>query len=363
MIRFGVLGCGRIGRMHADNLAAHPKAELAWAYDVARPAAVAVAEAHGCRVAGTVAEVLDDTGVDAVLIASSTDTHVELITAAAKAHKAILCEKPIDLDIAKVDACWKEIGGLGVPIQIGFNRRYDPSFAEVQKRDPRRRDRRPAPGDHHQPRPRDPARRLHEGRRRPPARHDHPRFRPRPLPARRGAGRGRGVRQRPDRAGGTRPGRERHRHDPPAHRQRPAVLHHQLQQGHLRLRPADRGRGRARHAQGREPPRHHASSAGTASAPRPRTRSSTSSSSATARPMSASSTTSSTPSRRAAPATRASRPAGGRCCWPTRPTSRSRAGRSCGWQVKGGALVAMAEPARPPTRCATAGSRLHLHQQ
>ena len=52
MIRFAVLGCGRIGRMHADNLAAHPKAELAWAYDVQRPAAVAVAEAHGCRVAG-----------------------------------------------------------------------------------------------------------------------------------------------------------------------------------------------------------------------------------------------------------------------------------------------------------------------
>ena len=92
-----------------------------------------MAEAHGCRVARTVDEALDDTGVDAVLIASSTDTHVELITAAAKAHKAILCEKPIDLDIAKVDACWKEIGGLGVPIQIGFNRRYDPSFAAVQK--------------------------------------------------------------------------------------------------------------------------------------------------------------------------------------------------------------------------------------
>ena len=133
MIRFAVLGCGRIGKMHADNLAAHPKAQLAWAYDVARPAAVAVAEAHGCRVAGTVAEALADPAVDAVLIASSTDTHVELITASAKAGKAILCEKPIDLDIAKVDACWAEIGHLGVPIQIGFNRRYDPSFAEVAR--------------------------------------------------------------------------------------------------------------------------------------------------------------------------------------------------------------------------------------
>ena len=133
MIRFGILGCGRIGRMHADNLAAHPKAALAWAYDTDRAAALAVAEKHGCGVAGSVAEVLGDGGVDAVLIASSTDTHVQLITASAKAGKAILCEKPIDLDIAKVDACWREIGHLGVPIQIGFNRRYDPSFAEVQR--------------------------------------------------------------------------------------------------------------------------------------------------------------------------------------------------------------------------------------
>ena len=107
MIQFAVLGCGRIGRMHADNLAAHARAELVWAFDVQRPAAVAVAEAHGCRVAGSVGEALADGSVDAVLIASSTDTHVELITAAAKAGQAILCEKPIDLDIAKVDACWQ----------------------------------------------------------------------------------------------------------------------------------------------------------------------------------------------------------------------------------------------------------------
>jgi myo-inositol 2-dehydrogenase / D-chiro-inositol 1-dehydrogenase len=133
MIRFALLGCGRIGRMHADNLAAQPEAELVWAYDTQRAAAAAVAERHGCRLAGTAAEVLADGGVDAVLIASSTDTHVELITAAAKAGKAILCEKPIDLDLAKVDACWAEIGALGVPIQIGFNRRYDPSFAEVAR--------------------------------------------------------------------------------------------------------------------------------------------------------------------------------------------------------------------------------------
>jgi myo-inositol 2-dehydrogenase/D-chiro-inositol 1-dehydrogenase len=133
MIRFAVLGCGRIGQMHADNVAAHPKAELAAAYDVHQPAAEAVARRHGCKLARTIDEVLGDGSVDAVLIASSTDTHVALITAAAKAGKAILCEKPIDLDIVKVDACWREIGGLDVPIQIGFNRRFDPSFAAVEK--------------------------------------------------------------------------------------------------------------------------------------------------------------------------------------------------------------------------------------
>lgn len=133
MIRFALFGCGRIGRMHAGNLATHPQAALLWAYDVQAPAAEAVAAKHGCKVARTVEEALADREVDAVLIASSTDTHVTLITAAAKAGKAILCEKPIDLDIQKVDACWAEIGHLDVPIQIGFNRRFDPSFAAVQQ--------------------------------------------------------------------------------------------------------------------------------------------------------------------------------------------------------------------------------------
>ena len=133
MIRFALLGCGRIGRMHALNVAAHPKAQLAWAYDVSTPAAQQISVELGCRLARSVDEALAADDVDAVLIASSTDTHVQLITAAAKAGKAILCEKPIDLDIRKVDACWAEIGALGIPIQIGFNRRYDPSFAAVER--------------------------------------------------------------------------------------------------------------------------------------------------------------------------------------------------------------------------------------
>lgn len=133
MLKFALFGCGRIGRMHADFIAAHPTAELAWVYDVHRPAAEEIGARHGARIAASPDDALADPAVGAVLIASSTDTHVDLLTRAAKAGKAILCEKPIDLDIKKVDACWQEIGKLGVPIQIGFNRRFDPSFAEVRR--------------------------------------------------------------------------------------------------------------------------------------------------------------------------------------------------------------------------------------
>jgi myo-inositol 2-dehydrogenase/D-chiro-inositol 1-dehydrogenase len=134
MLGFALFGCGRIGRMHAGFVAAHPRAELVRVFDVHRPAAEVVAAETGARVAETVEEALADPAVSAVLIASSTDTHVDLITRSAEAGKAILCEKPIDLDLRKVDACWQRIGHLGVPIQIGFNRRFDPSFAALARR-------------------------------------------------------------------------------------------------------------------------------------------------------------------------------------------------------------------------------------
>lgn len=132
MIRFGLFGCGRIGRMHADTIAAHPRAELRMVYDVIPAVAAAVATRHDCVAASDVDQILNSGEVDAVLIASSTDTHVELITRAAKAKKAILCEKPIDLDIDKVNACQAEIAAYDPIVQIGFNRRFDPSFKAIQ---------------------------------------------------------------------------------------------------------------------------------------------------------------------------------------------------------------------------------------
>src|ERR1700751_5928091 len=87
MVRFAVLGCGRIGRMHARNLKAHPRAELVIVYDVVSKAAEETAALLGARVAGSVDEALATQGVDAVFIASSTDTHVDLLTRSAKAGK------------------------------------------------------------------------------------------------------------------------------------------------------------------------------------------------------------------------------------------------------------------------------------
>lgn len=131
MLRFALLGAGRIGRMHAENLDRHPKASLARVYDVAADAAKEVAARHGAEASASVDEALADPAVDAVLIASSTDTHIDLIQRAVEAGKAVLCEKPIDLDIARVDACWERIKDKSPRVMIGFNRRFDPSFKAV----------------------------------------------------------------------------------------------------------------------------------------------------------------------------------------------------------------------------------------
>ncbi|HSA79290.1 MAG TPA: inositol 2-dehydrogenase [Geminicoccaceae bacterium] len=134
MVKFAVLGCGRIGRMHALNLARHPRAELVYVYDIAGDAAGATADATGARRAGEVDEILAAPEVEAVLIASSTDTHLDLLVRAVEAGKAVLCEKPIDLDLAKVDASWERIKGRKPTIMVGFNRRFDPSFKALRDR-------------------------------------------------------------------------------------------------------------------------------------------------------------------------------------------------------------------------------------
>lgn len=131
MIKFCQFGVGLIGSVHAANIAKNPKASLRYVMDLDAGAARRAAKKYGAEVATDVASALADPEVDAVLIASPTNTHAQLLPAAAKAGKAIFCEKPIDLDIKRVDDCLREIEKAGVPVAIGFNRRFDPSHRAV----------------------------------------------------------------------------------------------------------------------------------------------------------------------------------------------------------------------------------------
>lgn len=132
-VRMGVIGTGRIGSMHADLLARQvPGAEVTWVNDVHAPSAAAVAARLQVS-AGSVEDLLGAADVDAVAICTSTDTHADLIVAAADAGKAIFCEKPVSLDLAEVDRALAAVEAAGVPFQIGFNRRFDPAHAAVAR--------------------------------------------------------------------------------------------------------------------------------------------------------------------------------------------------------------------------------------
>jgi myo-inositol 2-dehydrogenase / D-chiro-inositol 1-dehydrogenase len=131
-LRVGVIGVGRIGRMHADLLARQVAgAEVSAVHDAREQAARNVAEELGVTAVTDVEELLGSSEVDAVAICSSTDTHADLIVAAARAGKAIFCEKPVSLELAEVDRALSAVEEAGVPFQIGFNRRFDPAHAAV----------------------------------------------------------------------------------------------------------------------------------------------------------------------------------------------------------------------------------------
>ncbi|HST41460.1 MAG TPA: inositol 2-dehydrogenase [Conexibacter sp.] len=132
-LRVGVLGVGRIGRMHADLLHRQVAGvRVSRIHDAYAPAAAEVGARLGVAVADSTAALLSADDVDAVAICTSTDTHVELIVAAAQAGKAIFCEKPISLDLAEMDRALTAVEAAGVPFQIGFNRRFDPAHASVR---------------------------------------------------------------------------------------------------------------------------------------------------------------------------------------------------------------------------------------
>lgn len=112
--------------MHAANIVAHSRAELATVYDIDESSAEAVAARHGVRASRSADEIFASADVDAVLVATVTDTHADYIEKAVAAGKPVLCEKPIDLSLERVNRCAEAIWSKGVPVQIGFNRRFDP---------------------------------------------------------------------------------------------------------------------------------------------------------------------------------------------------------------------------------------------
>lgn len=133
-IRIALIGTGRIGQVHARSVAAIDDVELTWVCDPFQESATALAARYGGRVTTDTAEVFAADDVDAVIIASPTSTHVDLIRQSIESAKPALCEKPIDLDIAKVDALRPLAAASSVPLALGFNRRFDPHFAAIHRR-------------------------------------------------------------------------------------------------------------------------------------------------------------------------------------------------------------------------------------
>ncbi|MEP6776077.1 MAG: inositol 2-dehydrogenase [Chloroflexota bacterium] len=133
-LNMGLIGAGRIGRVHAENLSLRiPAADLRVVADV-DAAAAADCAAH-YRIPRSLADyhaVLDDPDVQAVVICSSTDTHARIIEDAARAGKHIFCEKPIALGLEAIDSALAAVERAGVKLQIGFNRRFDASYARVR---------------------------------------------------------------------------------------------------------------------------------------------------------------------------------------------------------------------------------------
>ncbi|HWG70429.1 MAG TPA: inositol 2-dehydrogenase [Steroidobacteraceae bacterium] len=133
MIEVAIFGAGRIGKIHAGNLVRQPGVRLKYVSDVNVQAAEELAARHGAAVT-TVDTALADSGLGAVLIASSTDTHADLLSRAAAAGKAIFCEKPVDLALARARACATAVTKAKVTCMVGFQRRFDPTFEALKTR-------------------------------------------------------------------------------------------------------------------------------------------------------------------------------------------------------------------------------------
>jgi myo-inositol 2-dehydrogenase/D-chiro-inositol 1-dehydrogenase len=129
MHKLALIGAGRIGRIHAANALAHPELALAYVVDPLRANAEAVCAATGAKLA-SVEDVLGDPGLAGVIIASSTDTHLDYCLRAHAAGKGIFCEKPVDMNLARAESAEAQLAGAR--LFVGFNRRFDPSFQRLK---------------------------------------------------------------------------------------------------------------------------------------------------------------------------------------------------------------------------------------
>jgi myo-inositol 2-dehydrogenase/D-chiro-inositol 1-dehydrogenase len=133
VLKIAVIGTGFIGSVHARNIARHPGAELVAVNDANFEFAKKAADATGARAVADIAEIFDNKNIGAVLIATPTNTHVEYLKRAARAGKAIYCEKPIGLDYREAEEAVSAVRAAGVPVMLGFNRRFDASHAAVKQ--------------------------------------------------------------------------------------------------------------------------------------------------------------------------------------------------------------------------------------
>src|SRR6266700_3984830 len=134
-LKMGLIGAGRIGRIHAEHLTSRiPSADLIMVADALGEAARECAERYAIPFATPdYRAVLDRSDIQAVVIGSSTDTHARIIEEAAQAGKHIFCEKPIALDLSSIDQALDAVERAGVQLQIGFNRRFDANYARVRQ--------------------------------------------------------------------------------------------------------------------------------------------------------------------------------------------------------------------------------------
>ncbi|MDA9606661.1 Gfo/Idh/MocA family oxidoreductase [Candidatus Pelagibacter sp.] len=134
LINIALFGLGRIGQMHADNLIANPNFNLKYIFDIDLKLSKKLSKKYNCAAIEAPSFAFKDKGIKCIFIASSTATHLKFIEEGVKNKKIIFCEKPLDLDLKKINACQKRIEKFNPKIQIGFNRRCDPGHGSLKKK-------------------------------------------------------------------------------------------------------------------------------------------------------------------------------------------------------------------------------------